>query len=500
MQPSHILFLILAYFGILLAISYFTKKDGSNNEFFKASRKSPWYLVAFGMIGASLSGVTFISVPGWVESSQFGYYQVVLGYILGYLVVGLVLLPLYYRLNLTSIYTYLEGRFGNISYKTGASFFLLSRLIGSSFRLYLVAVVFQTLIFDAAGFPFWATVSVTILFIWLYTFKSGIKTIVFTDTLQTLFMLSAAGVAIYYLSNSLGIAGSDLIGFVSESELSKMFFFEDYKSANFFWKQFLSGAFITIVMTGLDQDMMQKNLTCKTLKDAQKNMFWFTIVLVLVNLVFLVLGLLLISFAQQNNIQVDRADLLFPVIATQSGLGMVMALFFCLGLISAAFSSADGTLTALTTSFCIDILDIEKKYTQKRQEKIRKQVHKAVALVFIITMLIFEYIIQNESVIERLFYFAGFTYGPLLGLYAFGLFTKWKVKDKWVPLIAILSPILTIVISLSSQIYVFYTHSLSWVKSGEIAKELYYTFGFEVLIINGLLTFLGLVLIRAKQH
>lgn len=482
MQPSHILFLILAYFGILLAISYFTKKDGSNNEFFKASRKSPWYLVAFGMIGASLSGVTFISVPGWVESSQFGYYQVVLGYILGYLVVGLVLLPLYYRLNLTSIYTYLEGRFGDISYKTGASFFLLSRLIGSSFRLYLVAVVFQTLIFDAAGFPFWATVSVTILFIWLYTFKSGIKTIVFTDTLQTLFMLSAAGVAIYYLSNSLGIAGSDLIGFVSESELSKMFFFDDYKSANFFWKQFLSGAFITIVMTGLDQDMMQKNLTCKTLKDAQKNMFWFTIVLVLVNLVFLVLGLLLISFAKQNNIAVDRPDLLFPVIATQSGLGIVMAVFFCLGLIAAAFSSADGTLTSLTTSFCIDILDIEKKYTQEKQEKIRKQVHKAVALVFIITMLIFEYIIQDESVIERLFVFAGYTYGPLLALYAFGLFTKFQVKDQFVPIVAILSPILSYIISINS---------LKWFG---------FEFGFFILILNGFLAFIGLVLIRAKQH
>jgi len=482
MQPSHIVFLILGYFGTLLIISYFTNKGGSNADFFKAGKKSPWYLVAFGMIGASLSGVTFISVPGWVEASQFGYYQVVLGYILGYLVVGLVLLPLYYRLNLTSIYTYLEGRFGNVSYKTGASFFLLSRLIGSSFRLYLVAVVFQTLIFDAAGFPFWATVSVTILLIWLYTFKSGIKTIVFTDTLQTLFMLISAGVAIYYLSDSLGIAGSDLVTYVSESELSKMFFFEDYKSANFFWKQFLSGAFITIVMTGLDQDMMQKNLTCKNLKDAQKNMFWFTIVLVLVNLVFLVLGLLLISFAQQNNISVDRPDLLFPVIATQSGLGIAMAVFFCLGLISAAFSSADGTLTSLTTSFCIDILDIEKKYTQERQEKIRKQVHKAVALVFIFTMLIFEYIIKDESVIERLFVFAGYTYGPLLALYAFGLFTKLQVKDKFVPIVAILSPILSYIISVNS---------LKWFG---------FEFGFFILILNGFLAFMGLVLIRAKKH
>ncbi len=482
MQPSHILLLILCYFGVLLLISHFTNKGGSNADFFKAGKQSPWYLVAFGMVGASLSGVTFISVPGWVEASQFGYYQVVLGYILGYAVVGLVLLPLYYRLNLTSIYTYLGDRFGKVSHKTGASFFLLSRLIGSSFRLYLVAVVFQTLIFDAAGFPFWATVSITILFIWLYTFKSGINTIVWTDTLQTLFMLSAAGIAIYYLSNSLGIAGSDLIGYVSESEMSKMFFFDDFKSANFFWKQFISGAFITIVMTGLDQDMMQKNLTCKSLKDAQKNMFWFTVVLVVVNLIFLVLGLLLISFAQENSISVERPDLLFPTIATQSGLGLTMAIFFCLGLIAAAFSSADGTLTSLTTSFCIDILNIETKYSQEQQLKIRKQVHKVVALVFIGTMLIFEYIIKNESVIERLFTFAGYTYGPLLALFAFGLFTKWNVKDQWVPIIAILSPILSYIISVNSSIWFGFE------------------FGFFILILNGLLAFMGLILIRAKQH
>lgn len=482
MPPYQIALLIAGYFVTLLAISYLTKKDGSNAEFFKAGKQSPWYLVAFGMIGASLSGVTFISVPGWVEASKFGYYQVVLGYILGYAVIGLILLPLYYRLNLTSIYTYLEGRFGNASYKTGASFFILSRLIGSSFRLYLVAVVFQTLIFDAVGFPFWATVSITILLIWLYTFKSGINTIVWTDTLQTLFMLTATGVAIYYISDSLGISGSNIVTYVSQSELSQMFFFDDYKSANYFWKQFLSGAFITIVMTGLDQDMMQKNLTCRNLKDAQKNMFWFTIVLVIVNLVFLILGLLLIAYAQQNNVVVERPDLLFPTIATQSGLGMTMAVFFCLGLIAAAFSSADGTLTSLTTSFCIDILGIEKKYDPEKQIRIRKKVHKGTALLFILTMLVFEYIIKDESVIERLFVFAGYTYGPLLALYAFGLFTKLQVKDKWVPLIAILSPILSYIISVNS---------LTWFG---------FEFGFFILILNGLIAFLGLVLIRRKQH
>ncbi len=482
MQPTYIIFLILAYFVVLIGISILTNKGGSNAVFFKAGKQSPWYLVAFGMIGASLSGVTFISVPGWVEASKFGYYQVVLGYILGYAVVGLVLLPLYYRLNLTSIYTYLEGRFGNASYKTGASFFLISRLIGSSFRLYLVAVVFQTLVFDAIGLPFWLTVSITILLIWVYTFRSGISTIVWTDTLQTFFMLVATGVAIYYISDSLGISGSNLVAYVSESELSQIFFFDDYKSANYFWKQFLSGAFITIVMTGLDQDMMQKNLTCRNLKDAQKNMFWFTIVLVLVNLVFLVLGLLLISFAQQNNINVDRPDLLFPIIATQSGLGMTMALFFCLGLIAAAFSSADGTLTSLTTSFSIDILDIEKKYSEEQQVRIRKQVHVGITLLFIATILIFEYIIQDESVIERLFVFAGYTYGPLLGLYAFGLFTRWQIRDKWVPAIAIATPFIGYFISHLCEVH------------------LDFDFGFFILILNGSLTYLGLVLIRTQKN
>ncbi len=335
MQSNQILLLILVYFGVLLLVSHFTNKGGSNADFFKAGKKSPWYLVAFGMIGASLSGVTFISVPGWVEASQFSYFQLVLGYTVGYAFIGLVLLPLYYKMNLTSIYTYLETRFGNFSYKTGASFFLISRMIGSAFRLYLVAIVLQNLIFDSLGIPFWATVTITIMLIWLYTFKSGIKTIVWTDTLQTLFMLIALGVAIYYVSTDLGIAPSNLFDFIAASDFSKMFFFDDIKSADYFWKQFISGAFIAIVMTGLDQDMMQKNLTCRNLKDAQKNMFWFTIVLTIVNFVFLSLGVLLTVYAQQNGVDAHK-DLLFPTIATQSGLGIGIALFFILGLIAAA--------------------------------------------------------------------------------------------------------------------------------------------------------------------
>lgn len=488
MQPSYILFLILGYFGVLLLISFLTNRGGSNADFFKAGKKSPWYLVAFGMIGASLSGVTFISVPGWVEASQFSYFQLVLGYTVGYAFIGLVLLPLYYRMNLTSIYTYLESRFGKFSYKTGATFFLISRMIGSAFRLYLVAIVLQNLIFDSLGIPFWLTVTLTIMLIWLYTFKSGIKTIVWTDTLQTLFMLIALGVAIYYVSTDLGIAPSNLFDFIAASDFSKMFFFEDIKSADYFWKQFISGAFIAIVMTGLDQDMMQKNLTCRNLKDAQKNMFWFTVVLTVVNFVFLSLGVLLTVYAQQNGIDAQR-DLLFPTIATQSGLGIGIALFFILGLIAAAYSSADSALTSLTTSFSIDILDIEKKYDELKQVRIRKQVHIGISLALILVIIIFKYIIADESVIAKVFVFAGYTYGPLLGLYAFGLFTKWQVMDKWVPVIAILSPIATYLISVNS---------IKWFG---------FEFGFFVLILNGLLSFFGLLitsillkLVRAEQN
>jgi Na+/proline symporter len=481
MQPTYILLLIAAYFVALILISYFTGKNANNDAFFKANRQSPWYIVAFGMIGASLSGVTFISVPGWVEASQFSYLQVVLGYVLGYLVIGTVLLPLYYKMNLTSIYTYLENRFGTYSYKTGASFFLLSRVVGSSFRLFLVANVLQIILFDALGIPFWATVTMTITLIWLYTFKSGIKTIVYTDTLQTLCMLIAVGASIYYISDDLGIQGGDLISHISTSEFSKIFFFDDFKSADYFWKQFFSGAFIAIVMTGLDQDMMQKNLTCRNLKDAQKNMFWFTIVLTFANLLFLTLGVLLTEYASQNGISASKDDL-FPVIATQSGLGVGIATFFVLGLIAAAYSSADSALTALTTSFSIDIMDIEKRYTREKQETVRKLIHIGISILLIFVIISFKYIIKDESVIAKLFVFTGYTYGPLLGMYSFGMFTKWQIKDKWVPVVAILSPFLCYLISDNSEVWFGFE------------------FGFFVLILNGLLTFLGLILIRTKQH
>ncbi|MGK0325974.1 MAG: Na+/proline symporter, partial [Polaribacter sp.] len=440
MQPIHIILLIVAYFSVLLFISYITGKSANNNTFFKADNSSPWYLVAFGMIGASLSGVTFISVPGWVESQSMSYMQMVLGYIVGYAVIGLVLLPLYYRLNLTSIYTYLQDRFGDYSYKTGASFFLLSRTIGAAFRLFLVANVLQLLLFDAYGIPFWVTVSITILLIWLYTFKGGIKTIVWTDTLQTLFMLIAVGVCIYTISDEMDI--SNIFTYVADSDLSKTFFFEDINAGNYFWKQFLAGAFIAVVMTGLDQDMMQKNLTCRNLKDAQKNMFWFTLVLVIVNFFFLALGVLLTDYAQKNGIDAHK-DQLFPIIATEETLGLTTAIFFLLGLIAAAYSSADSALTALTTSFSIDILEIDKKKNKEDQEKTRKKIHILFSFILIGTILVFKYFIADESVIAKIFTFANYTYGPLLGLYAFGLFTKLKVKDKIVPLICIASPFIT---------------------------------------------------------
>jgi len=480
MTVIHILSLIASYFCILILISYFTGKKSDNDAFFKANKQAPWYVVAFGMIGASLSGVTFISVPGWIEASQFSYMQVVLGYVVGYLVIGTVLLPLYYRLNLTSIYTYLEERFGVLSYKTGASFFLISRVVGASFRLYLVTNVLQIISFDEIGIAFWQTVTITILLIWLYTFKSGIKTIIWTDTLQTLFMLIAVGVTIYFLSTDLGISSGNLLGYILDSDLSKTFFFEDYKAGNYFWKRFFSGAFIAIVMTGLDQDMMQKNLSCKNLKDAQKNMFWFTIVLVIVNFFFLALGVLLTDYAQRNGINAHK-DELFPIIATKGSLGLTTAMFFLLGLIAAAYSSADSALTSLTTSFSIDILEIDKKKNTQKQENIRKKIHVLFSVILIAVILIFKYFIADESVIAKIFTFAGYTYGPLLGLYSFGLFTKFKVKDKAVPFICIIEPILTL---LTNYITINYFE---------------FDFEFFVLVVNGAFTFIGLILFK-KHH
>ena len=478
MTPTLIITVLVAYFALLILISKITSKEDDNESFFVGNRRSPWYIVAFGMIGASLSGVTFISVPGWVASSQFSYFQMVLGYLVGYAVIATVLMPMYYRLNLTSIYTYLEDRFGFWSYKSGAFYFLLSRTIGAAFRLYLVANVLQILVFDSWGIPFALTVALTIALIWVYTHKAGIKTIIWTDTLQTLFMLIAVVLCFYYVADAMDFSLATAIEQISLSEYSKTFFFEDFASASFFPKKFFAGAFLAIVMTGLDQDMMQKNLSCPSIKDAQKNMFWFSIVLVFVNLLFLGLGALLYLFANEFGITATGDDL-FATVAMHENMPIAVGLFFLLGLIAAAYSSADSALTALTTSLCVDFLEIEKR-EKSMQLKIRKQVHILFSVILFLVILLFK-LINDESVISTLFKVAGYTYGPLLGMYAFGLFTKWEIKDHLIIPVVVLAPLLTYILQVCAPIF--------WG----------FNFGFELLIVNGFLCFLGMMMIRERS-
>lgn len=474
MTPIIALSVITGYFLLLILIAHFTAGKSDDLTFFTANKQSPWYLVAFGMIGASLSGVTFISVPGWVATTQFGYMQMVLGYLVGYLIIGTVLMPLYYKLNLVSIYTYLEQRFGFWSYKTGAFFFLLSRTIGASFRLFLVAGVLQLVMFDDWGVPFWLTVLITIGLIWLYTFRGGIKTIVWTDTLQTFFMLLAVGVTIFVIGQEMNFSFGELKDAVINSKYSKVFVWE-WNAGNHFLKQFLSGAFIAIVMTGLDQDMMQKNLTCKSIGDAQKNMFWFSVVLVFVNLLFLTLGALLFIYAEHFQIGLpSKSDDIFPMLAIDH-FSLFAGIVFLLGITAAAYSSADSALTSLTTSFCVDFLG-KDGVKNKTEGNTRAKVHLGFSLLLFLVIILFR-LINDDSVISAVFKVAGYTYGPLLGLYAFGLFTKWHVKDRLVPWICLASPILSYIIDMLSG---------GW-------------FGFFILVINGLITFLGLVLIRSNQ-
>lgn len=464
---------IVAYFILLFIISYLTGKNDSNETFFLGNRNSPWYIIAYGMIGTTLSGITFISVPGWVEASQFSYLQMVFGFFVGYIVVARVLLPLYYRLELTSIYTYLRDRFGYYSYKTGSSFFLLSRTIGASFRLFLIASVLQFAVFDSWNIPFYITVIITISLIWLYTYRSGMKTIIWTDTLQTTFMLATVFIISYTLIDRLNIEFSGVFDLINKSDYSKVFFFDDWSDKKYFFKQFFSGVFMAIVMTGLDQDQMQKNLSCKNIKDAQKNMLVFSSILIFVDLIFLCLGALLYIYSDTFSLLIpNNADMLFPSIALNSGLPSYVGILFIVGIIAAAYSSADSALTSLTTSFCVDILEFEKQ-EPRQQVKTRKNIHLLMSIILLCVILFFN-MINDQSVIKSLFTVAGYTYGPLLGMYAFGLFTKIEVNDKWVPLVAILSPVFCFVI------------------------QLYFSFGFELLILNGLITFVGLLIISKK--
>ncbi len=481
MNPYTILIIVTGYFGLLMFISFLTSKGADNQSFFVGNRKSPWYIVAIGMVGASLSGVTFISVPGWVGDSQFLYMQMVFGYLFGYLVITFVLLPVYYKLNLTSVYTYLNVRFGNISYKTGAGLFLVSRLIGASFRLFLVANVLQIVVFQPLGIPFWFSVLITLILIWVYTFRGGIKTIVWTDTLQTLFMLLAVVLTFVLLSKSMGLNISKAVDVIAGSEYSKMFDFTSWKSGTYFWKYFLSGIFITIVMTGLDQDMMQKNLSCRTLKDAQKNMLTYSLAFIPVNLIFMGLGALLFIFSTNSGIELpERSDDLFPLIATQGYLPVIVGVFFVLGLIAAAYSSADSALTALTTSFLVDIIGINHAKESEIKKK-RFRVHILMSALLAVIILLFQ-AINNSSVVKALFDAAAYTYGPLLGLYTFGFYTRRTVKEKAVPVIAVISPVCTFILN-------YY--------SGELING--YVMGFEKLIYNGILTFMALLLFSRKN-
>jgi len=478
MNPTLVISIIGGYFLLLIIISRFTSKGADSATFFTANKQSPWYLVAFGMIGASLSGVTFISVPGAVGAGAFNYFQVVLGYLVGYFVIASILMPLYYKMNLVSIYGYLEDRFGFWSYKTGSLFFLISRTIGASFRLFLVAGVLQFALFDSFGIPFWVSVLITIALIWVYTFKGGIKTIVWTDTLQTFFMLTAVVVTIYIITKEMGIGIGDAITQIRESDYSQTFFF-DWNDKKDFFKQFISGAFIAIVMTGLDQDMMQKNLTCRSLKDAQKNIFWFSVVLVIANLLFLGLGALLYLYAGQNGIEIPvKADNLYPLIALDH-LSTFAGVVFLLGIVAAAYSSADSALTALTTAFCVDFLNFEKK-EESVKKPIRLKVHIGFSLLLFFVILIFK-AINDDSVINSIFTAAGYTYGPLLGLFAFGLLTKLKVRDKLVLPLCLLSPILSYIIDYNASV---------WFNG--------FQFGFFILILNGALTFIGMLMISKK--
>lgn len=483
-----ILLCFLAYTALLFLVMWLTSRKGAGNDaFFRGNRKSPWYVVAYGMIGASLSGVTFMSVPGGVYSGAWTYMPLVFGYVLGYAAIALVLLPLYYKLNLTSIYTYLEVRFGKASEKTGSLFFILSRLLGSALRMYLVVFVLYEFVFSAWGIPFWVPAVVFIAIILLYTFRGGIKTVVWTDTLQTTFLLLAAVATVVAILKNLHMGLGELLSFSYDQGYTYMF--ETDPAAPKFWiKQVLAGMFITITMTGLDQDMMQKNLTCKNLRDAQKNVMTSSLLFIVVNILFLCLGAALLTYASQTgfDLPVDASgkvvpDKIFPSIAF--GLSGFTAVMFVLGMVAAGYSSADGTLTALTTTFCYDFLGFGKQGSEARHNelKIRRWVHVAFAVLYLLVIIAFRPF-HTQSLIDTLFDVAGFTYGPLLGLFCFGLFTKRRTRDKWVPVVAILSPVICYILKLYSQ---------DWFGG--------YKFGFELLIINGLITFIGLLAMSKKE-
>ncbi|MFK7784607.1 MAG: sodium:solute symporter [Crocinitomicaceae bacterium] len=501
MSNALIITVLILYFAVLVGISYLTSKKANNESFFRGDKKSPWYLVSFGMIGVSLSGVTFLSIPGSVgdPAKQFSYMQVVFGYFVGYLVVAYVLLPLFYRLNVTSIYEYLQQRFGFWSYKMGAFLFLISRVFGASIRMLLVANALQQILFEDWGIPFEMTVVISILLIWIYTSRGGIKTIVWTDTLQTLFMLGSVFLTVYFISDALNLSEKGgIISTVQESEFSRIFFFDDFLAGNNFWKNFIAGAFITIGMTGLDQDMMQKNLSCKNVGDAQKNMISMAVILVVVNLVFLALGSLLYIYAEANMPEVAQqiankelgADMLFSSIAMSDAVGPFVGILFLLGLVAAAYSSADSALTALTTSFSIDFLNLKQK-RRAEQVRTRRIVHVGMSVVLVLVIILLKYT-TSESAIWLLLKFAGFSYGPLIGMFFFGIMFKRTVKDGIVPIICFMSILLMVFLW-------YFSYGGPGVAEEEPGLFGKYAFGIEMIIINSFFTFVGMLAFSKKK-
>lgn len=482
MSPTLVLLTIAFYFVILFSISYITGRKADNQGFFTGNRKSPWYVVAFAMIGSAISGVTFVSVPGMVAGSGFSYLQMVMGFVVGQLIIAFLLIPLFYKMNLTSIYEYLENRFGIASYKTGAWFFFISKMLGAAVRLFLVCIVLQLLVFEPFGLPFFVNVIFTVGLVWLYTFRGGVKSLIWTDSLKTLCLIVSVGLCIYYIASNLGFSFSSMLSSINESDYSKTFFFDDVNDRRFFFKQFLAGIFTVIATTGLDQDMMQKNMSCKNYKDSQKNMVISGVMQLFIILLFLMLGVLLYTYAFENNVTLPaKSDELFPLLATNGYFPMVVGILFIIGLISAAYAAAGSALTALTTSFTVDILESTKKKSDNEVAKTRKKVHIGMAIVMGLVIIIIN-ALNNTSVIDAVYILASYTYGPILGLFAFGIFTKKVVRDKYIPLVAILAPVICFILDKNSE---------SWLNG--------YRFSYEILIINALLTFAGLLILTKKN-
>ena len=482
MSPLAVIVTMLAYFALLFTISYFAARKADNASFFTGNRKQPWYVVAFAMIGASISGVTYVSVPGMVATSGFSYLQMVLGFVAGQFIIAFILVPLFYRMNLVSIYEYLNNRFGFSSYRTGAWFFFISKMLGASVRLFLVCLILQLLVFEPCKLPFILNVVITVAIVWLYTVRGGVKSLIWTDTLKTTCLLVSVILCIYFISSRLDMGLLQSIRSIGENDMSRLFYFDDYNDKRFFFKQFLAGVFTVIAMTGLDQDMMQRNLSCKNFKDSQKNMITSGVLQFFIIALFLILGVLLYTFAASQGIGAPaKSDELFPMIATGHYFPMIVGILFVVGLTASAYSAAGSALTSLTTSFTIDILEAKDK-TETEIKKIRTKVHVGMAFVMAVTIFVFD-LLNNTSVIDAVYILASYTYGPILGLFAFGIFTKWHVRDRYIPVVAILSPALCFILQRNSE---------RWFGG--------YQFSYELLLFNALFTFIGLcLLVKRKQ-